>query len=84
MRKLFLLFAVCALTSCQRGCTEFQKDHQFVNRNYNVKVYSGGKIVFEDTFSGTVNDAKDSDGIYYFNSNGELVEISGDYVIISK
>lgn len=85
MKKPILLAGlVLLLSSCQRGCTSLERDFQTSERNYEIVVFSGGDTVFVDKFKGIVNNSEHSDGIYYYNSNNELVEISGDYVIHSK
>lgn len=85
MKKIILLsLTALFLTSCQRGCTRLERGLQITERNYTVTVFSGGDTVFVDTFKGIINNSENSDGIYYYNSNGDLVEISGDYIIKSN
>lgn len=70
------------MTGCQRGCQTMDRQFQSSSRKYEVKMYSGGKVVFTDTFTGIVNEAKGSDGIFYFKGDS-LIEVSGDYIIKS-
>ncbi len=85
MKKVLFIFIASLLlfTSCtQRGCQSFNRRFQYSSRTYNVKVYSGGQIVFEDNFTGIVNQEESSDGIFY-TKDGKLIEISGDYILTS-
>lgn len=85
MKKIILLsLTALFLTSCQRGCTKMERSFQVTERNYTVTVFSGGDTVFVDKFTGIINNSESSDGIYYYNSEGNLVEISGDYIIKSN
>jgi hypothetical protein len=79
---LLLLLGLVMITSCQRGCQSLERDFQITERWYSVTVYSGGDTVFHDTFNGIINQKEHSDGVYYIK-NGQMVEISGDYVIKS-
>lgn len=45
-------------------------------------MYSGGKVVYRDKFTGIVNNSEHSDGIYYYKKD-TLIEMSGDYVLKS-
>jgi hypothetical protein len=84
MKKTILIaIAVLTLSSCQRGCTKIERSFQTSERDYSIVMFSGGDTVFVDNFRGIVNNSEHSDGIYYYK-NGELVEVSGDYVIKSK
>ena len=85
MRKLYQLFAIVSillLSSCQRACTRFNKKIQTAERNYQITMYSGGKVVFQDRFRGIINDSEGSDGMYYYKGD-TLVEVSRDYIIKS-
>lgn len=84
MKKVALLIlSICLLTSCQRGCQRFSKNTQSSDRNYEVTMYSGGVIVFKDSFKGIVTENKTSDGVFYFKGDS-LIEVSGDYIIKSS
>lgn len=82
MKKLILFCLLISLASCQRACTSFDRDVQFTDRNYNIKTYSGGKLISEYNFKGILNNQKNSDG-YYFYKNDTLVEVSGDILVKS-
>jgi len=85
MKKLlFITITALTLTSCQRGCTKLNKSFQTSERNYSITMFSGGDTVFVDSFRGIINNSESSDGVYYYNSKDELVEVSGDYVIKSN
>lgn len=86
--KRFLKIAAAGLfiltaTGCQREWLSIKKGVQTSERNYEIYVYSGGQIVFEDKFTGILNDSNGSDGIYYYK-DGKLIEISGDYIVKSN
>lgn len=84
MKKSTLVaVAMLSLTSCQRGCAKLDRSIQASERDYSIVMFSGGDTVFVDSFRGIVNNSENSDGIYYYK-NGELIEVSGDYVIKSK
>lgn len=52
------------------------------NRVYHIKLYSGGKLIRDDKFTGVVDNQDSSDGMYYYK-NDTLVEIGGQYEITS-
>lgn len=80
---IYLFFLAILMTSCtQRGCQKAERAFQYSSRTYNIKVYSGGQVIFEDNFTGIVNQETKSDGVFYTN-NGKLIEISGDYILTS-
>ncbi len=84
MKKVTLFAALLVLlTSCQRGCTSLSRSIEMDEREYSIVMFSGGDTVFTDTFIGMVNNSENSDGIYYYK-DGELIEVSGDYVLKSK
>lgn len=84
MKKLIiLLVVVLSLSSCKRWWNTVDRSIQITDKYYEINVYSGGKIIFTDKFKGIVNNSANSDGVYYYNSKNELVEISGDYIITS-
>ena len=72
------------VAGCQRQCNRLNKNIQSSERYYKVYLYSGGKIVYADSLKTIINSEENSDGIYFYNKAGELIEISGDYVVISK
>ena len=82
MKKILPFILVLSLCSCQRACTRINREWQTSARDYHVYVFSGGKLVFEDSFHGIINNSESSDGCYYYKSD-TLVEIGGDYVIKS-
>lgn len=84
MKKIALLILIAVtFSSCQRGCTSFNRDFEVSERDYTLVMFSGGDTVFTDQFRGIVNNSKESDGIYYYK-DGVLVEVSGDYVLHSR
>ncbi len=82
--QFLIAFLLLFMFGCQRGCSRISRNFQASERNYIILMYSGGKIVYSDTCKTIVNDVENSDGCYYYNKDGKLVEISGDYVLISK
>lgn len=78
--SFIFLFLFCSCT--KQGCQAWDRSQQYSDRTYQVKVYSGGKVVYSDQFSGIINQEEKSDGIYYYKID-TLVEISGDYIIKS-
>jgi len=86
MKKQFILvLLLLSLTSCtQRGCQSFNRSFQFTERYYKVSVYSGGKVVKQFQFKGIINQEENSDGIYWYDNYGELIEVSGDYIVESS
>jgi len=84
MKKVIIALIVITLTSCtQRGCQSWKRTQQYSSRAYGVYMYSGGKIVFEDHFTGIINQEEHSDGIFYFK-NDTLIEVNGDYIVKSE
>lgn len=84
MKRFIVIIAVALLlSSCQRGCERMEKNLQTSKRNYTIIVYSGGKEIHKDTFTGILNGSEGSDG-YYYTKDGKLIEVSGDCVISSN
>jgi hypothetical protein len=81
-RNIFLFLALLTLGSCQRSCSHLDRDIQFSEKDYNVRTYSGGKLISEYTFKGILNNQQHSDG-YFFYQNDTLVEVSGDILVKS-
>jgi len=85
MKRFIAILLLALLTSsCQRSCSRFDRQFQSSSRNYTIEVYSGGERVFMDSVNGIINDSEGSDGIYYTDKEGYLIEISGDYILKSK
>lgn len=85
MKTAIVIYAVISLlTSCTaRQCQGLQRQWQFKERDYDIKMYSGDSLVFHDKFHGIINHEEHSDGLYYFKGD-TLKEIGGNYVIISE
>ena len=84
-KRAFLLIGILAMvsmTSCQKSFERIRKNTQTSNRDYVIDQYSGGVLIGHYEFRGMLNDSDGSDG-YYFYEGKELVELSGDLVIIS-
>jgi hypothetical protein len=84
MKRFFIFLLLLTTTSCTRQCSSLNRSIQITNKPTTIELYSGGKLIFSDSLVTMINNSKDSDGIYYYNSNGDLVELSGDYVIKIK
>ena len=83
MKKiLFLAIIALSFAGCQRSCNSFTREFQTSTKNYDIKVYSGGKLVEQYKFKGILDNQKNSDG-YFFYKNDTLIEISGDIIIKS-
>lgn len=83
MKNLKLLtFALLtfALTGCARGCQSLERK-TMGNHRIRVCLYSGGKLITNFEFTGVINSSEHSDGYYFYNNDGRLVEISGDVII---
>ena len=80
LKTIFIITICLLLTSCQRSCQKLDRDFQTTAKNYHLKQYSGGKLIFEKKFKGIVNSSTNSDG-YYFTVNDTTYEISGDIQI---
>jgi len=83
MKKIMgLIIAVMLFSSCQKELEGMKKNFQTTNRHYHVEQYSGGVLIAEYDFVGTLNDSENSDG-YYFTEGDTLIEISGDIIVKS-
>jgi len=83
-KNSLIILALFTLCGCQRSCMKFEKSmDKNSERDYNLVVFNGGDTVFVDNFKGVVNESKEDNSIYYFK-DGELIEISGDYILRSK
>jgi hypothetical protein len=80
-------FAMVAGTAVS-GCSDATKAAWGnLGEEAKIKVYSGGKLIYEGVTTGKIENESGSDG-YYFNDkcvpgSNKLVEVSGD-VIISR
>jgi hypothetical protein len=52
------------------------------SRYYNVKQFSGGKLIGEYNFNGILNNQEHSDGYYWYEGD-TLIEVSGDITVKS-
>jgi hypothetical protein len=82
MKKLFIIILMFMTGCTERGCQRWNKNHQYSDRHYHVKQYSGGVCVGEYDFKGIINDSEGSDGYYFFRGD-TLIEVSGDLSIKS-
>lgn len=83
MKKVAFIALLLGFTSCtQRGCQATKVGFEFSEREYIVDMYSGGRVVFTDTFRGIVNGEEGTDGFYYLKGD-TLIEVGGDYVLKS-
>lgn len=82
--RLFILLVCLSLTfflSCDRDYEKMRRDMQVGNKSYRIELFSGGKLIkYWDTKT-LVNNSDKSDGYYFRDSDGNLIEISGDVVI---
>jgi len=81
MKKVLLLS--CVLSATMFSCTDAGKEKLFNYGNeFQVDMYSGGKLVRSWVSTGKVNSEKGSDGYYFKDkATGKLVEVAGDVVI---
>lgn len=82
VKIIAIVLCSIGLASCQRGCASINKQFQTSERSYEIIMFSGGNIVFHDSFRGILNNSEGSDGVYYYK-DGKLIEVSGDYVVKS-
>lgn len=82
MKSLIVAFFACLLFGCTAMDQQQYKRQVSGEGDYMIVMYSGGAVVFKDSFHGVVNNSEHSDGCYYFKGD-TLVEVSGDYVIKS-
>lgn len=87
-RFVSLYLVVCGLfvlSGCARGCESMNRKFQMTKQTYTIRFYSGGKLVEQWTNIRTmVNSSKSSDGYYFRDTEGRLIEVSGDVVIICE
>ena len=76
---LGILMTIC-LSSCQRGCQSFERKFQSSKMYYDIKIYSGGQIIYHDSLKTIINNSENSDGYYYYKGD-TLIEICGEAVI---
>lgn len=83
MKRIILLGSMALfLTSCQRGCASWNISVQVTDKTYIIESYSGGKLVYKETFDGILNNQENSDG-YYFYKGDTLIEVGGDIIVKS-
>jgi hypothetical protein len=83
MKKVMLIIAILALTSC----TDATWDSTIgaLNEKHYIEMYSGGKLVRSWTSTGKVTSESYSDGyVFRCNETDKLVRVSGDVVISIK
>lgn len=83
-KQACIYLSLLGLFSCTtRQCQSYQRNNQYSERNYEVKMWSGDSLVFHDKFHGIINQEEHSDGIYYFKGD-TLIEVGGNYLITSE
>ena len=85
--KSLLILAIIAITlsSCSRGCQYFSRNIADNHKQYvNIKQYSGGILINEWDIYGIINNSDKSDGYYFYDREGKLIEISGDITLTYK
>lgn len=85
-KNLLYLFCVVliATTGCTaKGCASFNKKFQMSARDYEIEVYSGGKLIKTYKFEGTLHGNNES-GYYFFDHEGKLVKLPADIIITSE
>ena len=85
MKRKFLfvlIISVALFSSCKRTWESMRRGIQASDRHYEIKQYSGGKLIGTYKFKGILNNSENSDG-YYFYLDNKLIEVSGDLIIIS-
>ena len=83
MKKLYIMLLVVLVKGCTpRNCQSLDRSFQYSDRHYDVKQYSGGKLIGEYKFYGILNNEEHSDGYFFFKGD-TLIEVSGDLTITS-
>jgi len=84
MKKLIpVVLIALMLSGCARGCQALDRDI-FDNKAHEVKitVYSGGDTTYHSHLKrAIINNSESSDGYFFYNNEGKLIEVSGDIVI---
>jgi hypothetical protein len=82
LKKVSIFISLVALASCNEMEQQRLKRQTSEKRTYHIALYSGGNMVFMDSFYGILNNSEHSDGYYYYKGDS-LIEVSGDCVIKS-
>lgn len=82
LKKLSLFIFLAALAGCNEMEQQRMKRQTSNKRTYHIVLFSGGNVVFKDSFYGILNNSEHSDGYYYYKGDS-LIEVSGDCIIKS-
>lgn len=80
-----LVLASLALTSCASVQNSISRSvNSITNTPSQVICFSGGKEIYNDVTSTTVESENGSDGYRFRDSKGNNVEINGDCIVVTK
>jgi hypothetical protein len=84
MKKLVpVILIALMLSGCARSCQSLDRN-VFDNLSHELKitVYSGGDTIYHSHLKkAIINSSESSDGYFFYNNEGKLIEVSGDIVI---
>lgn len=81
MKKVLILMVLFMGVSC----SDAKRAKMFsFGDGRNVKCYSGGKVIYSGASTGQIRSEENSDGYYFKDTRGVLVEVSGDCLLESK
>lgn len=74
-----MMLGIVMLSSCARSCQSLDRDIMD-NHKQDVRIsqYSGGRLIGVWEINGIVSNSQNSDGYFFYDNKGRLVEISGD------
>lgn len=78
------LITCCLIMALCAGCSNKQPAQQDKpqERSYDIEQYSGGKLIGSYVFKGDLHQV--SANTYRWEEDDSIIEVSGDFVIISK
>jgi hypothetical protein len=83
MKYTIFLLLLFLLASCnQRDVENFNQKDQYSKKIYTIEIYSGGQLIKKyDKLKTMVQNQYASDGYYFRDEEGKLIEVSADIII---
>lgn len=89
MKVIKLLLVITTVGFLSTGCSSLNSDIQrgianLTNKDTIVKCYSGGQLILDVESKGKPISESNSDGYYFFTTDGTFIEVNADCIFTYK